>query len=289
MDLSVLIVTHNSRAHIRACLASLEPALAGVSSEVVVIDNHSTDGTAEYVRTTFPDVRVVALDRNLGFAGGINAGLRASTGDVVIWMNPDAAWVSGRIKDVIDWMRAHPEAAIVGGKILDPAGTVQRSARSFPSYGAVLGARYSLLTRFLPNNPFSRKFLRSDLSYDAIVPVDWVSGAFLAHRREAARRLEGPDERFFMYFEDVDFCYRARQAGYEVYFHPGMTIAHEIGGSSSQRPAALLVARHHSLWRWYTKHFRRFWLKDAVIWIGIWIRCGALIVGGAMRGRRRHE
>jgi GT2 family glycosyltransferase len=272
VDLSILIVTYNSRAHIGACLRSLEPALAGIRGEIVVVDNHSSDGTVDAVRAGFPGVRIAALDRNRGFAAGINAGLAASSGARVLWINPDATYLSGSIQEVLDWMSAHPKAAIVGGRILDPSGEIQRSARSFPSYGAVLGARHSVLTKMLPNNPFSRRFLRSDSTYSEIEPVDWVSGAFLVHTRTIAEQLGGPDERFFMYFEDVDFCYRAWRAGQEVYFHPGMTIEHYVGGSSRQRPAALLVARHRSLWRWYAKHFRRFWLKDAAVWTGIWIR-----------------
>lgn len=286
MDLSVLIVTYRSRGHIADCLASLPPALAGLESEVLVVDNASQDGTIELVGERFPSVRVRALDANVGFAGAINAGLADTTGRYVLWLNPDSRFVSGQVADVLRWMDAHPGVGIVGGRALDPSGTVQRSARSFPSYGAVLGARYSLLTKLLPNNPFSRRFLRTDSTYADIEPVDWVSGAFLLHTRELASRLGGPDAGFFMYFEDVDFCYRAWQAGREVYFHPGMTIEHQIGGSSRAQRARLLVIRHHSLWRWYSKHFPRFWLKDAAVWAGIWIRCAALIAAGAFGGRR---
>jgi GT2 family glycosyltransferase len=212
--------------------------------------------------------------------------LAASTGRVVLWLNPDAVFQGGSIADVVEWMRSHPDVGIVGGRILDSDGGVQRSARSFPSYGAVIGARYSLLTRWFPNNPWSRRFLRTDLTYDAIAPVDWVSGACLLHTRAASDRLDGPDDGFFMYFEDVDFCYRARLAGLQVFYHPGMTVTHRIAGSSRSAPAALLVARHRSLWRWYTKHFRRFWVKDAAVWAGIWIRCGTLVVAQLVRQPR---
>jgi N-acetylglucosaminyl-diphospho-decaprenol L-rhamnosyltransferase len=231
-------------------------------------------------------VGLVELPVNKGFAGGIRAGLAASSGRFVLWLNPDATYASGRVADAVLWMRSHPEAGIVGGRILDPDGAIQLSARTFPSYGAVAGARSSLLTKWFPNNPWSRRFLRTDLTHDRIEPVDWVSGAFLLHTRALGDQLDGPDEQFFMYFEDVDFCYRARQAGAQVFFHPGMTVTHRIGGSSRSAPAALLVARHRSLWRWYTKHFRRFWLKDAVVWTGVWIRCGTLILAGVLRGRR---
>jgi GT2 family glycosyltransferase len=286
-DLSVLIVTYNSRRDIGACLRSLVPAVGdGIDAEVVVIDNGSTDGTADVVRAEFPDVRLLALPTNRGFAGGIRRGLEASSGRFVLWMNPDSTYASGRIADVLSWMASHQGVGIVGGRVLEPDGAVQRSARAFPSYGAVIGARYSLLTKWFPNNPWSRRFLRTDLTYDSIAKVDWVSGAFLLHTRALSDRLGGPDEGFFMYFEDVDFCYRASQAGSEVFFHPGMTIVHRIGGSSQSAPAALLVARHRSLWRWYTKHFQRFWLKDAAVWAGVWVRCAALIAAGAVRGRR---
>lgn len=283
IELTVLIVTYNSRRHVDACLASLLRALDGIRSEVAVIDNGSSDGTAEYVRERFPAVRVIALPKNRGFAAGINEGLAATSGRYVMWLNPDATFVSGQLREVLAWMDAHPEVGIVGGRILDPEGTVQRSARAFPSYGAVLGARYSLLTKLFPNNPFSRRFLRTHSSNTEIEPVDWVSGAFLIHTRALGDQLGGPDEGFFMYFEDVDFCSRAWRAGSRVFFHPGITSEHRIGGSSAETPAALLAIRHRSLWRWYTKHFRRLWIKDAVVWLGIWTRCGALVLAAVVR------
>src|SRR5438552_3026910 len=124
MHLSLLIVTHNSRRHIGDCVKSLERALDGIESEVVVVDNASTDGTTAQVRDWFPSVRVIALEENLGFAAGINTGLAATTGRYVWWVNPDSQFVAGRVSEVLAWMDAHPEAGIVGGKILDPDGAV---------------------------------------------------------------------------------------------------------------------------------------------------------------------
>lgn len=285
MNLSVLIVTHNSRDHVVRCLTSLSPVLERLASEVVVVDNGSSDRTVQLVQQAFPSVRVVALGENRGFAAGINRGLAVTSGKYVMWLNPDAAYLGGRLEDVLEWMAAHPRVGIVGGRVVDPDGSVQRSARTFPSYGAVLGARHALLTKLWPGNRFSRDFLRSNASDAAIEPVDWISGAFVIHTREIAERLGGLDEGFFMYFEDVDFCYRAWRAGSRVYVHPGATVEHDVAGGSSRAPIARLVARHRSLWRWYAKHFRRFWIKDALVWTGIWIRCGALI-GAAVIFRR---
>lgn len=286
MRLSVIVVTYNSRAFIGACLEGLRACLHGLSAEVCVVDNLSPDGTAAFVREHHPWVTLVASDANLGFAHGINAGLAQTTGTYVLWLNPDTRPTIGAasgLAEWLHWMDAHPEVGVCGGKVLDPDGTLQRSVRSFPSYGAVFGARYSALTKLWPSNPFSSKFLRSDLTYDTPEPVDWVSGACLLHRRSVSDALHGPDDGFFMYFEDVDFCYRAWQRGWKVYFHPAFVVEHRIGGSSEHMPVRMLVARHRSMWRWYTKHFRRFWLKDAVVWAGIWTRCGWLSLARTWR------
>lgn len=276
MDLSIIIVTYRSRADIGACLASLREATAGVRAEIVVVDNASGDGTVEAAGAE-PGVRVLALPQNAGFGAGINRGLAVTSGRYVLWMNPDARLVGGSLAAVLAWMDARPDVGVVGGKILDPGGAVQRSARAFPSYGAALGHRYSLLTRWFPRNPFSRRYLREDATFEAAEPVDWVSGAFLLHRRAVSDALGGLDEQFFMYCEDVDFCLRAWHGGWKVFFHPGMVLEHAIGGSSGQASRRMIVARHRSIWRYYRKHFRRFWPKDAVVFAGIWGRCAGLM------------
>ncbi len=280
MDLSIIIVTYRSRADIGACLASLREATAGMRAEIVVVDNASGDGTVEAAGAE-PGVRVLALSQNAGFGAGINRGLAVTSGRYVLWMNPDARLVGGSLAAVLAWMDARPDVGVVGGRILDPGGAVQRSARAFPSYGAALGHRYSLLTRWFPHNPFSRRYLREDATFEAVEPVDWVSGAFLLHRRVVSDALGGLDEQFFMYCEDVDFCLRTWHAGWKVFFHPGMVLEHAIGGSSGQASRRMIVARHRSIWRYYRKHFRRFWPKDAMVFAGIWGRCAGLLAASA--------
>ena len=286
MELSVIVVTYNSREFISACLDSLDAALGGLSAEVCVVDNCSPDGTAAHVRAHHAWARVVEADANRGFAHGINTGLARTSGRYVLWLNPDSRGRPESAEGLIEWLRwmdAHPEAGISGGKVLDPGGTLQRSVRSFPSYSAVVGARYSFLTKLWPDNPFTSKYLRSDLLYDTPEEVDWVSGACLLHRRAVSDALDGPDEGFFMYFEDVDFCFRASKKGWKVYFHPAFVVEHHIGGSSDHMPVRMLKERHRSMWRWYTKHFQRFWLKDLVIWLGIWTRCAWLVMSRMWR------
>ncbi len=286
MDLSIVIVTYNSAGHIEACLSSLGPALAPLASEIIVVDNASADGTAARVRAGFPGVRVIETGGNRGFAGGINAGLAAASGRYVAWINPDSEIVDGRFAGVVAWLDAHPEAGIAGLKLVDGDGRVEPTARGFPGFHSALGHRYSLLTRLWPGNPFSKRYLRTEAQRDGVSDADWVSGAALVHRRQLAVDLGGLDEGFFMYCEDVDFCYRATLAGSAVRYLPLVTLRHEIGASSSTVKPAMIRARHASLWRYYRKHFPRNPIRDAAAYAGIFTRCRWLLLYDALGGRR---
>lgn len=286
IDLSIVIVTYNSSAHIGACLRSLPAALEGLAAEVIVVDNASSDGTAALVARDFPDVRLVERAVNGGFAAGVNAGLAAAGGRYVAWINPDSDVVDGRFADVVAWLDAHPGVGIAGLKLVDPAGRVEPSDRGFPGFHSALGHRYSLLTRIWPGNPFSKRYLRTGETRDGVRDADWVSGAALVHRRGLAVDLGGLDEQFFMYCEDVDFCYRAAQAGSGVRYLPLVTLRHEIGASSGRVKRAMIDARHDSLWRYYRKHYRRHPIKDAAAYGGIALRRRWLRLYDALGGRR---
>ena len=277
MDLSIIIVTFNSAAYLDACLASLDRGLAGLHAEICVVDNASEDGTPDVAARRAPRATIVRNDRNLGFGAAVNRGLAATSGRHALWLNPDTALQDDGLRLLVSYLDANPAVGIVGPRILDPNGQLQRSARAFPSYDWAIGHRHSLITRLFPGNPYSKRYLRADLDPAAIQDVDWVSGAALLHRREVADRLGGLDERFFMYCEDVDFCLRAHHAGWKVQYHPALTLRHDVACSTRRRPARMLFERHRSLWRYYKKHFRRQPLIDVVAWSAIWSRCALVI------------
>lgn len=290
MTLSVIIVSYESAAFLGACLDSLDRHLADLDVEICVVDNASADESRTIAARHHPRVHVVANERNLGFAAAVNQGLAATTGRYVLWLNPDAVLLDDGARDLVTYLDAHPVVGIVGPKILDPDGRLQRSARAFPSYDWAIGHRHSLLSRLFPANPFSRRYLRSDLDPSAIQDIDWVSGASLVHRRDVSEQLGGLDERFFMYCEDVDFCLRARQRGWTARYHPALTVAHQVAGSTRRRPASMLVERHRSLWRYYQKHFTRHPLVDLVAWSAIWSRCGFVVTQALLtKPFGRHE
>jgi GT2 family glycosyltransferase len=287
IDVSVLVVSHNSAAFLARCLESVARRTGGLSIETCVIDNASSDDSVD-IATGRPGVRVVANGANRGFAAGVNQGIASTSGRYVLWLNPDAVFVSDGLRALVAYLDAHPSVGIIGPRILDPDGGRQRSARAFPSYDWAVAHRHSLLTRLFPNNPYSRRYLLGDLDLSVPQAVDWVSGAALLHRRELVERIGGLDEAFFMYCEDVDFCLRARQAGWTTAYHPAFEVQHEVAGSTRSQPRAMLVERHRSLWRYYSKHFHRHPLVDSVAWAAIWSRCGLVVAQETARRWRRH-
>lgn len=286
IDVSVLVVTHDSSRFLPRCLDSVARRTSGLSVETVVVDNSSADGSAG-IAAGRPGVQVIANPVNRGFAAAVNQGLAVTSGRYVFWLNPDAALVDDGLGALVEYLDAHPGVGIVGPRIHDPDGAVQRSARAFPSYDWAVGHRHSLFTRLVPNNPYSRRYLLADLDPSEARAVDWVSGAALLHRRTLVERIGGLDEAFFMYCEDVDFCLRARRAGWTTEYHPALVVEHEVAGSTRARSRAMLFERHRSLWRYYKKHFTRSPFVDPVAWTAIWGRCGLVIAQDAARSLRK--
>ena len=282
-DLSVIVVSHNTRELLAACLDSLATHLRGVAHEVCVVDNASTDGSADMVRERFPRVRLIAEEGNRGFSAAVNVALQATTGRYVCWLNPDARLLNGGMAAVLAYLDAHEQAGIIGPQLVNADGSVQLSSRSFPSYATAFFNRNSLLTRFFPRNRYTRDYLHTDRDHDVVQETDWVSGACLIHRRA----LGGLDERFFMYMEDIDFCLRASEGGWRVVYHPALRVLHHIGGSSRHMPVRRAIVLHRSIWRYYAKHFRRNPLLDAVSAAMIWGRCLVMMADAVVSGARQ--
>jgi N-acetylglucosaminyl-diphospho-decaprenol L-rhamnosyltransferase len=280
--ISVVIVSFNAREHLRRCLASLFQHQTG-DFEVIVVDNASADGSADMVEADFPSVRLVRNAGNRGFSCAANAGARAARGDVIAFLNPDCTAAADPFSAAAAYLRAHPDVGVLGLKVLDPSGALQLSVRRFPGLGTAIFNRYSLLTRLLPGNPFSRRYLMSDWAHDQVSDVDWVSGACLLMTRDAIERIGLFDEAYFWGFEDVDICQRAHRAGLRVVYFPDAWVTHEIGASARTVPARALVERHRGMWRYYRTYLSRLPPLDVAVFVGIWLRCGAMLAGQALR------
>lgn len=251
---AIVIVNYETYAELRHCLASLEEE-AHVGQEIVVVDHVSRESAADELVRDFPDIHLLRVPVNHGFAAGVNHGARESRGAYLLLLNPDSIVEADLVGRLADWMDAHPEVGAVGPRILNDDGTVQASARRFPDLTAALAGRSSWLTKALPRNPLSRRNLPAlDADPSKPMAVDWVSGACMMIRRSAFEQIGGMDEGFFLYWEDADFCRRLEHAGWRVMYLPTVATQH-IGGRSSMHAAdASLVAFHRSAYRLFRKH-----------------------------------
>jgi GT2 family glycosyltransferase len=222
-DVSVVVVTFNSIAWIERCLASVR------GHETIVVDHGSTDGTVELVRQRFPDARLVEQE-NLGMGGGNNAGMRIAAGRYFLLLNSDAWVVGDAIEQLAAFVDEHPDVAVVGPRLLNPDGSLQRSARAFPTLWR-LATEYLFLRKLAPRSRALNSFYEGGFDHDEVREVDWLFGAALLVRRDAADEVGLFDEEFFMFSEETDWCYRFRQAGWKVYFLPRAEVVH-VGGAS---------------------------------------------------------
>ncbi|MEW6635335.1 MAG: glycosyltransferase family 2 protein [Actinomycetota bacterium] len=284
MRFSVVIVNYASWQLTLRCARSVwESGWPGL--EVVVVDN----GGDEVRRGELPPgTRLIRAGENLGFARAANLGIAASTGEVVVLLNPDA--VAGR--DLFERLAAffgeNPRAGIVGPRVLDPDGGLQLSARREVSFVSGLFGRTSLLTRLFPKSSFVRSQFPAVTGVEGPVAVDWVSGACMAIRREVVDHIGPLDERFFMYFEDADLCRRARDAGWLVYYLPHVEVVHEAGGSSRSRPKAIWLL-HRSAFLYHRKHGAHgpLNLYSALVLLGLSARALAKLAASRLPAERK--
>ena len=271
-DVSVVVVTWNALPYVEQCLESVR------GEDVVVVDNGSKDGTVALVRERFPEMRLIEQE-NKGMGGGNNAGMRAADGRYFLLLNSDAWVVDDGLAQLVAFADAHPEAAVVGPKLLNTDGTLQRSARGEPTLWS-LATEYLAIRKLAPHSGRLNPLYRGDFDHDRVAEVDWLSGAALLVRREAADAVGLFDEDFFMFSEEVDWMTRFRRAGWKVLFYPDAEVVH-VGGASHGGRMYVENLRGHL--RFFAKH-RSLKEAERVRRMLLWsLRARALVL------RREHE
>ncbi|MBS1709419.1 MAG: glycosyltransferase family 2 protein [Armatimonadetes bacterium] len=252
-DLSVTICSWNTVNDLRDCLASLRAFRDEANFEVVVVDNASSDGSADMVAAEFPEFRLLRQTKNLGFTGGHNLAIAERKGHDVALLNSDTVVHPGAIRTLTSYFKEHPEAGIIGPKLLNPDGSLQFSCRRFPNPVAA-AFRNTFLGRMFPNNKYVREYLMQDWEHEQPREVDWLSGAALFARGEVVDKVGVLDDSLFMFCEDVDWCKRTWQAGWKVVYVPEAVITHAIGRSTDKVANKMIVRFHRSMFRYYMKH-----------------------------------
>ncbi|MDQ3808676.1 MAG: glycosyltransferase [Chloroflexota bacterium] len=236
-DLAVSIVSYCTRGLLQRCLHALEHERSSLAMTVTIVDNASTDGSAEMVAREFAWARLIRNERNVGFGAGHNQALRGTTARHLLVLNSDAAPVRGALRLLVDYLDTHPRVAVVGPRLRYTDGSTQPSRRRFPGV-ATLFLESTQLQRFWPDTAILRRFYVADRSDHEEQEVDWLVGACLAVRARAAAEIGLFDERYFLYSEEIDWCRRFVAAGWAVMYLPAAEVVHQEGASTRQDMAA---------------------------------------------------
>jgi N-acetylglucosaminyl-diphospho-decaprenol L-rhamnosyltransferase len=259
--LGIVIVTYNSGPEVLACIDSIPLATGVHQTQILIVDNHSLDGIPAAIRCSYPQVDVIELSSNRGFASAANVGLRALQTEFVVVLNPDTVARPNSLATLVDFAQHNKRAGIIAPLLVYPNGENQNTARSFPTAAAGLFGRRSPLTRMFPSNRWSTAFLtgRTTVATDSPTKSDWVSGACMLIPQSIASETGLFDERYFLFWEDADWCKRMHAYGYEVWTVPLATVEHAEGVSRKGWPAPIIRHFHRGAYLFWRSHRAPQW------------------------------
>jgi len=283
-SVDIIIVNYNSTDYLIKCLESIYDSIGDIPVNIFVQDNDSDDDVNR-ISEFFPEVLITNNTYNMGFAAAVNQALKQSFSPYIVLLNPDTYIEKGFFKLVICYMEDNPDVGVVGPTIFDHDGSVQGSARSFPTPLTGLFGRKSLLSKLFPGNKITRQNVLTNRC-DGITPIeaDWVSGACMVVRRKAVEDVGLMDERFFMYWEDADWCKRMRHSGWNVVYFPQATIVHYVGGSSDKLLFRSIFEFHKSTYLLFNKYNKpSIWFMRLIVIAGLSIRLVFTLVSNGIR------
>ena len=257
VDISVVIVGWNAKHYLELCLDSLAKAPPRRSMEVFVVDNASTDDSVEMIETKFPWVKLIKSSENLGFAKGNNVAIRQCQGRYIALVNPDVIVFPGCLDALADFLEQNPKVGNVGPRVLNPDMSMQSTCRRFPTLWNNFCSATGLSTRFKNSQFFAGEHMFY-FPHDRMLAVDVIVGCFSMIRRETFDEVGLLDEGLFMYGDDVDWCRRAWNAGWQVMFYPGGQAIHDRGKTTAPYPVRFAVAQQRSVLHYWSKH-HSFW------------------------------
>lgn len=252
MDLSIIIVSWNVEKLLRDCLDSIFNANTSLDMQVIIVDSASSDGTVNMVREHFPQVELFAMDENIGYTRGNNVGLEVATGRHILLLNPDTVIINDALGKMVAYLDAHSDTGIVGPRTLNADDSDQSTRRRFPTRVTAL-FESTWLQAYAPKK-LLRNYYVADLADDATGEVDWVQGSALMARREVYEKIGGLDTCYVMYFEETDWCKRAKAAGWRVIYLGDAKIYHLSGASAEQAGSHKHIYFQQSKLRYAYKH-----------------------------------
>lgn len=288
LDISVIIVNWNTLTLLRDCISSIYEHADSISCEIIVVDNASSDGSREMVKAEFPNVCLLENTRNHGFAHANNQGISIARGRYLLLLNSDTRLLDNALEKVVAFADQNPDAAVVGCRVLNPDRTLQPTCFMFPSMLNMILSFTYLYKLFAKSRLFGRERM-TWWNRDDVRPVDVVTGCFMLVRRHAVEEVGMMDDRFFMYAEETDWCYRFKQAGWNVLFTPQAEIIHHGGQSSRNMRPEMLIEMRLSILKFIMKHKGRLQhaIASVLILLFVAMRLPVWLLIGAFSGSKR--
>ncbi len=255
--ISVIIVNFNVREFLEQALESVFRALKGIPSEIIVVDNASVDGSVQMVRQRFKEVILIENKENVGFSAANNQGLEVARGEFIVLLNPDTVVQEDTFKKLLEFFERTPDASAATCKILNPDGTFSVDCRHSIPTPLTAFWKVTGLARLFPKSKIFGRYNLTYLDENQCYPVEAISGSFMMMRREIVQKVGKLDEDFFMYCEDIDYCYRINQAGGKIYYVPDSQIIHYKGESTKKNNLDYVITFNRSLYKFYKKHYQQ--------------------------------
>ncbi|MBU6454218.1 MAG: glycosyltransferase family 2 protein [Cyanobacteria bacterium REEB67] len=287
VKVSVIIVNWKTPQLLANCLDSMTGDACFAAMETIVVDNNSQDESVSMLKEKYPQVRLIENSDNKGFSKAVNQAIPLCNGEYILLLNPDAKVVGNAISTLAAFLDANDTVGACGPKVLNPDGTLQLACRrAFPDLAASL-YRITYLSRLFPKNPTFSKYNMTYADPDQLLEVDALSGSCMMIRRSVVDRIGLLDEDIFMFGEDIDWCWRVKEAGMKVMYVPESVVYHIHGASSRKRPVGTTINLHKGMEVFYRKHLaRKHWaLTNCLVYAGIWSRCLLFILINVARSR----
>ncbi|OPH56732.1 glycosyl transferase family 2 [Paenibacillus ferrarius] len=288
MDLSIIVLNYKTRDLTLACIQSVFSSSTSYKYEIILIDNASSDGIIQAINEQYPQVVTIANTDNVGFSKANNQGIRVAKGRYVLLLNSDTIVQPDTLDTMVHFMDENPSVGASGCKIVLPDGSLDKACkRGFPTPSASFYYAFGF-SKLFPKKPRFNQYQLGYLNPDDEYPIDSLVGAFMLIRREAIEQVGMLDEEFFMYGEDIDWCYRIKQAGWVNYYYPRTHIVHHKGASSRRKPFKIIYEFHRAMILFHNKHYRHkySWLTNAIVYSGVGLKFALSLARNKLRSAR---
>ncbi len=288
IDVSILILNYNTCGLTMDCIRSVYDSVTNYSYEIILIDNNSRDHSVESISKEFPDVLLIANSENVGFARGNNQGMEAASGRYVLLLNSDTVVRKDTLETMVSFMDSRPDLGASGCKVILPDGSLDKACkRGFPTPSASFYYAFGF-SKLFPDRPRFNGYQLGYLDPDLDYPVDCLVGAFMLVRRATIEQVGGLDEEFFMYGEDLDWCFRIKEAGWGIYYYPQTSIVHLKGGSARRRPFKIVYEFHRAMILFHRKHYSKRYnsMINGAVYAGVGVKFTLSLVRNMLKSSR---